>query len=201
MKPYKTLIAAPALAAVLAACAITPTLEEQEAAYLAMTQEAFASGLTVIDDPLNPSVEINTQGAYRDYKFSFGPHEDQFLRGYQFRDTGHVALQAYVTSDINGTWLHPVSVSFLHTLSTRDVERIGFDANRCTTYGCMHKEDMYFLFSTDELDQVIEAMETRGETTFAFRIQGQSGIDRDGRFHINELRAFREAVKETFRNR
>mgnify|MGYP003637396249 CR=1 FL=1 len=192
------LLAAPALALVLTGCAVTETLEERENAFLTMTEPDFTAGVSVVDDPLNPSIEINTRGSYQDFQFVWGPQEDQFLRGYKFRETGHVALQGYVTSDINGTWLHPVSVTFRHTLSARPVDRISFDANRCSSYGCMHREDMVFEFTPEELDQVIADMEAKDETAFAFRIQGQSGVDRDGRFHLNELKAFRIAVRETF---
>ena len=198
MPTHKILLAAPALALVLTGCAVTETLEERENAFLTMTEPHFAAGVSVVDDPLNPSIEINTRGSYQDFQFVWGPQEDQFLRGYKFRETGHVAVQGYVTSDINGTWLHPVSVTFQHTLSTRPVDRVSFDANRCSSYGCMHREDMVFEFTPEELDQVIADMKAKGETVFAFRIQGQSGVDRDGRFHVNELKAFRDAVKETF---
>lgn len=57
---------------------------------------------------------------------------------------------------------------------------------------------MVFEFTPEELDQVIADMEPKGETVFAFRIQSQSGVDRDGRFHINELKAFRDAVTSAF---
>lgn len=187
------LLAAPALALVLTGCAVTETLEERENTFLTMTEPDFSVGVSVVDDPLNPSIEINTRGTYRDFQFSWSPLEDQFLRGYKFRETGQAALQGYV-----GTWLHPVSVTFQHTLSTRPVERVSFDANRCSSYGCMHREDMVFEFTPEELDQVIADMEAKGEKVFAFRIRGQSGVDRDGRFHLNELKAFRTAVIEAF---
>jgi hypothetical protein len=198
MPTHKILLATLALALVLTGCAVTETLEERENTFLAMTEPDLAAGVSVVDDSLNPSIEINTRGAYQDFQFIWGPQEDQFLRGYKFRDTGRVVLQGYVTSEINGTWLHPVSATFQHTLSTRPVERVSFDANRCSSYGCMHREDMVFEFTPEELDQVIADMEAKGETIFAFRIQGQSGVDRDGRFHINELKAFRDAVTSAY---
>lgn len=193
----------PAIAAItvltmVSGCASIPTPEERDGAFLMMSQADFAKGVSVVDDPLNPSIEISTKDAWRDYQFSFGPHEDQFLRGYKFRDTGNIALQGYVTSDRNGTWLRPMSVTFAHTLSTRDVDRISFDVRGCSRYGCMHREDMVFLFSPEELDEVISALEARSEALFVFRIQGQSGVDRDGQFHVNELKAFREAVRARF---
>tara|TARA_R110002072_G_scaffold20532_3_gene74304 strand:- start:355 stop:969 length:615 start_codon:yes stop_codon:yes gene_type:complete len=184
----------------IAACAITPTLEEREQSYLSLSEDHFRSTLNVVDDPLNPSINISTRESYQDYQFSFGPKDDQFLRGMKFRDTGKVVLQGYVTSDINGIWLSPVSITFEHTLSTRPVDRIGFDANRCSSYGCMHYEEMVFALTLEELDVVIAALEQRGETTLKFRIKGQNGVDRDGRFHANELKAFRGAVRETFAN-
>ena len=68
---------------------------------------------------------------------------------------------------------------------------------RCSYGTCIHYEDMVFEFSPDELNAVIAAMEERGERVLNFRIKGQSGRDRNGRFHINELKAFQEAVKRT----
>jgi len=194
----KTLFAAPALMLALTGCAVTETLEERETAFLTRTTPDFAAGIKVIDDPLNPTIEINTIAAYQDYQFSWGPQEDQFLRAYKFRDTGNVTLQGYVVSDIHGTWLHPISVTFQDTLSTRQVDRINYEAHHCSAQGCMHREDIVFEFTTEELDQVIADMEVKGDTVFVFRIQGRSGVDRDGRFHINELKAFRDAVKTTF---
>ena len=191
--PFRPLAAGLALMS-LRACAIAPTLEEREAAFLALPQSQFQSAMVVEDDPLDPNVTIHTRGGYRDYVFDFGAREDQFLRALAFRESGKLTLQAYVTSEINGSWLTPVSASFPHTLSTRRVDRLHFDVN-CATYGCRHYEEMVFEFTPDELDDVIAATEARGETVFAFRIKGQSGIDRDGRFHINELKAFHEAIE------
>ena len=177
----------------LSACAIAPTPQEREAAFLALPLSHFQNNMYIKDDPLDPNITIHTRLGYRDYVFDFGAKEDQFLRALVFREDGKVALQAYVTSDTSGSWLHPVSVSFPHTLSTRRVDRLHFDVN-CATYGCRHYEEMVFEFTPEELDDVIKAMDARKELVFAFRIKGQSGIDRDGRFHISELEAFREVV-------
>lgn len=180
----------------VAGCAITPTLEEREQSFQALSLDHFRSGIDFLDDPLTPTINLNTRPGYQDYQFSCRPREDQFLRAMKFRESGNITLQAYVTSDRNSQWLMPTSVTFPHTLSTRKVDRIGSDVSRCTSYGCMTSEEMIFEITPEELDAVISAMEARNERVLDFRIKGQTGVDRDGRFHINELKAFREAVKQ-----
>lgn len=191
----RILLIGPVLAGLLTACASIPTPDEWEANFLAMNQADFAPGISVTDDPLNPAVEINSKSAFRDYQFSFDLDNDQFLRGYRFRDTGRVTLQGYVTSEVHGSWVQPISVTFSNALGTRAVERVHFDASRCSQYGCLHREEMVFEFTPDELDGLISSMEESGEQILKFRVQGRSGIDLDRRFQINELKAFREAVR------
>ena len=77
MGRIKTIVLSGALLGAVSACAVAPTLEEREQAYLALTDQHFEDTLNVVDDPLNPSVEIDTRAGHRDYIFSWGLRNDQ----------------------------------------------------------------------------------------------------------------------------
>ncbi|MEM1154564.1 MAG: hypothetical protein AAGI44_10505 [Pseudomonadota bacterium] len=178
----------------LTACAVAPTLEEREASYVALSEQHFTDTLNIVDDPLNPSIEIDTRAGHRDYVFSWELQNDQFLRAFVARESGSVSLQAYVRTQIPGVFLRGTSVTFAHTMETRAVDRIGFDAN-CSGGRCINSEDVVFSITVDELSAAVEEAERRAERTLVFRIQGQSGRDRDGRFHIEEARAMLSALE------
>lgn len=93
-----TAVALAALVALtsVAGCAITPTLEEREQSFQALSLDHFRNGIDFVDDPLNPTINLNTRPGYQDYQFSFGPREDQFLRAMKFRETGDISLQGAV---------------------------------------------------------------------------------------------------------
>lgn len=173
-------------------CAAVPTAAEQEAAFLALTEAHFRDTITIEDDPLDPNITIDTHLGYQQTAL-FAPKQDQFLRGLAFRENGLLILQAYVTSDTRGSWLFPTQASFAHTLSLRPVTTVHSDVD-CGYTPCRHYEHVVFEFTPEELDAVIAEIEVRGEQTLAYRILGQSGLDRDGLFHVNELKAFREAT-------
>ena len=178
------------------ACATAPpTSAKWEAAFLALSDEHFLETLDSLDDPLNPSIEINTHAAHRDYQYALDLKNDQFLRANIFRETGTIVIQAYVVSESYDDFLAPTSVSFSHGLMTRNVDRLDFDVN-CNSFGaCRHIEPMVFQISPDELSNTIAAMEASGELVLSFRIQGRKGWDRDGRFHIGEMKALLGAVQ------
>lgn len=183
------------LLALVGACAVAPTLEERETSYLELSDQHFVDTLSVVDDPLNHSIEINTRAGHRDYIFSWGLRNDQFLRANIFRESGNVSIQGYVQVQTTGDFLRGSTVTFAHTIGTRAVERIGFDVD-CNTASCIHSEDVVFNLTADELEDAISEAERRGERTLDFRIQGQSGQDRDGRFHIGEVKALLNEVSK-----
>lgn len=165
------------------------SLEERQAAFRALPQSYFQDRIVVEDDPLNPSIRINTRNSFHDLSVS----NDQFLRASIMRGSGTLLLQVYVTTRTLDGWFQPSRVTFLHTLSDRSVRRLAFDVN-CQNLGCRHYEDMAFDISAAELDGMIEALEAKGETAFVFRVHGRSGLHHDGVFHINELKAFRDVI-------
>lgn len=181
--------------AIVSACAVAPTLEEREQVYLALSDQHFEDTLIIVDDPLNPSIEIDTERGHRDYIFSWGLKNDQFLRANIIRDSGTILIQGYVIVETTDDFLRGTSVSFAHSIDRRDVDRIGFDVN-CNAASCVHKEDIVFEFTADELQAAIDEAERRNEKTLMFRIQGQSGQDRDGRFHIGEVKALLQAIQK-----
>ena len=196
MITYKSIFGALAGLAV-AGCATSQTPEEREASFLGLTQGHFAETVAVIDDPLNSSIRINTRAGYRDYQFSFGPRDDQFLRAYVPRGEGPLSLQGYVTSEINAhSALQPTNVNFEHTLALRDVTRVNLDVRFCGGSGCLYYEEMVFDITAGELEELISEMERRQELFVRFRIQGLSGLQRDGRFHVSELKAFQTAFQQ-----
>lgn len=180
--------------AIVTACAVAPTLEEREQVYLALGDLHFEDTLIIVDDPLNPSIEIDTEQGHRDYIFSWGLKNDQFLRANIIRDRGTVLIQGYVIVETTGEFLRGTSVSFTHSIDRRDVDRISFDVN-CNAATCVHREDIVFDLTADELRAAIIEAERLGEKTLIFRIQGQSGQDRDGRFHIGEMKALLRAIR------
>lgn len=182
--------------AMLSACAVAPTLEEREQVYLALSDQHFEDTLIIVDDPLNPSIEIDTEQGHRDYIFSWGLKNDQFLRANIIRDSDTVLIQGYVIVETTGDFLQGTSVSFAHSIDRRDVDRINFDVN-CNSATCVHREDVVFEFTPDELQAAITEAERRGEKTLIFRIQGQSGQDRDGRFHVGEVKALLAAIERS----
>ena len=187
-----------ALALSVGACQVGPSLEEREAAYLGLSEAHWQSTLNRVDDPLNPTIEIDTRAGYRDYPFSFGPKDDQFLRARVPRNESTILLQGYVTSEIRGNWLMPQSVGFADVIPSRGVSRVSFDVYGCgggIAGDCLYYEEMVFDLSLEDLDALIEHAEKSSERFVRFRVQGQSGIDRDGRFHLNELKAMREALE------
>jgi len=74
------------------------------------------------------------------------------------------------------------------------VDRISFDVN-CNAASCVHREDIVFELTANELRAAIGEAERRDEKTLIFRIQGQSGQDRDGRLHIGEVKALLAAIE------
>lgn len=195
MGRIKTIVLSGALLGAVSACAVAPTLEEREQAYLALTDQHFEDTLNVVDDPLNPSVEIDTRAGHRDYIFSWGLRNDQFLRANIFRETGNISIQGYVLVETTGDFLRGQQVRFAHSISDRPVDRIAFDVN-CNAASCIHREDIVFSLTQEELEAAVLEAEARGEQTLIFRIQGQSGQDRDGRFHIGEVKALLGAFEE-----
>lgn len=181
------------LAGLTAACAVAPTLEEREQAYLSLSDRHFEDTINVVDDPLNPSVEIDTRAGHRDYVFSWGLRNDQFLRANIFRETGNISIQGYVLVQTTGDFLRGRQVRFEHSIDDRPVDRIDFDVN-CNAASCVHSEDIVFSLTREELEAAVSEAEARGQQTLIFRIQGQSGQDRDGRFHVGEVKALLGAV-------
>lgn len=179
----------------MSACVSVPTPEEQEQTYLALSDQHFVETLNVVDDPLNPSIEIDTKAGYDDSPQYWGPQDDQFLRANVFRDTGNISVQGYVSSQTVGDAIRGQSVRFEHTLKDREVDRIGVDVS-CTVTNCLYYEGYVFSIAPDELASAIAEAETRGERTLVFRIQGQSGKDYDGRFHIGEAKAILGAIEQ-----
>jgi len=178
-----------------ACAAAPPTSAKWEANFLALTDEHFSETVDIVDDPLNPSIEINTRAAHRDYQYALDLQNDQFLRANIFRKTGTVVIQGYVVSESYDDFLAPTTISFSTGMETKTVDRLGFDV-KCNSFGaCRHIEDMVFQIGQEELENTITAMEESGEAVLGFRVQGQKGWDRDGRFHIGEMRAMLEAVK------
>lgn len=177
-----------------ASCAIAPTIEERETAYLALGADHFKETLEIIDDPLNPSIELNTKAAYMDQIFGFALKNDQFLRANIVRADGSVGLQGYVMNESTADWLRGSSVRFAHTLKDRLVTRVHFDA-QCPGGHCRYREDFVFSLKAEELRAAIAEAKSRGEQTLIFRIQGQGGVDRDGRFHIGEAAALLDAIE------
>lgn len=170
--------------------------DRREVAYRALTQDEFARSITMNDDPLNPDIRIDTRQGYRDYQFSFGPREDQFLRASILRTSGEIISQAYVTAEANtSAALQPTTASFEHTLSARPVTRVALDVRACGRSGCIYYEEMVFELPPDDIEALIGAMVERGDAFVRFRIHGQSGRQRDGRFHVSELRAFLAALE------
>ena len=196
MNTIRHTLAALAGSAVLGACVTGPTPAEWEANFMALEGAHFFESLNIVDDPLNPSVEIDTRGAHRDYQYDFDLQNDQFLRTNIFRETGNIAIQGYVISESLEDWLSPTQVTFSTGLKTRSVDRLDFDVNCNSFGGCRHTEVMVFNISQAELRQTILELETSGDVILSFRIQGQKGWDRDGRFHIGELKAMLEAVEQ-----
>lgn len=186
-----------AMSLALSSCAITPTQEEHDASFQRLTIQDFSSSILIEDDPLEPAIRISTQNGFQDYLNIFMPKNDQFLRGMKFRDSGNIVLQGYVTNEDYSDWFQPYQITFLHGLTDRSVERVHFDA-RCSSVGCSHFEDAVFNFTLEELNTVIDGLEKLGVTQLEFRIHGRSGRNRDGRFHLSELIAFRDAVLSEF---
>lgn len=195
MGHVQTLLISGALLGAVTACAVAPTLEEREQVYLALSDQHFEDTLNVVDDPLNPSIEIDTRAGHRDYIFSWGLKNDQFLRADIFRETGNISIQGYVLVETTGDFLRGQQVRFEHSASDRPVDRIAFDVN-CNAASCVHHEDIVFSLTQEELEAAVSEAEARGEQTLVFRIQGQSGQDRDGRFHVGELKALLGAISE-----
>lgn len=187
MRHNKTLIAA-ALLGLTTACTVAPTLEEREQTYLALSDQHFEETLSIVDDPLNPTIEINTRAGHRDFIFAWGLKNDQYLRANIFRDTGIISIQGYVIVETTGGFLRGQRVRFEHSIEDRAVDRVAFDAN-CASISCVHREDLVFTLTLEELRAAVSEAEARGSKTLMFRIQGQSGQDRDGRFHIGEVKA------------
>jgi len=191
----KTALLSSILTIATSGCATTQSPEERELEFLALSPAHFTQSLSVTDDPLNPDVRINTRAGWRDYQFSFGPRDDQFLRASLPRNEGIAVLQAYVTAEANTTSaLQPVSVNFEHSVEARDVDRVNLDVRSCSRNSCIYYEEMVFDLTLAEINQLITGIEDRSHPVVRFRIQGLSGRQRDGRFHISELRAFRDAV-------
>lgn len=195
MGRMKTIVWSGVMLGAVAACAVAPTLEEREQVYLALSDQHFQDTLNVVDDPLNPSIEIDTRAGHRDYIFSWGLKNDQFLRADIFRETGNISIQGYVLVETTGDFLRGQQVRFEHSISDRSVDRIGFDVN-CNAASCVHREDIVFSLTQDELEAAVTEAEVRSEQTLIFRIQGQSGQDRDGRFHVGEVKALLKEVSE-----
>ncbi|MCR9224353.1 MAG: hypothetical protein NXH70_09800 [Hyphomonas sp.] len=193
MGRIKNLFLSGALVGLMSACAVAPTLEEREQIYLALSDQHFEETLNAVDDPLNPSIEIDTERGHRDYIFSWGLKNDQFLRANIIRESGTVLIQGYVLVETTGDFLRGTSVSFAHSIDRRDVDRIGFDVS-CNASVCVHREDVVFELTREELQTAVTEAERLGERTLVFRIQGQSGQDRDGRFHVGEVKALLGAV-------
>ena len=116
MGRMKTVMLSGAMLGAVTACAVAPTLEEREQAYLALTDQHFVDTLNVVDDPLNPSVEIDTRAGHRDYIFSWGLKNDQFLRANIFRETGNISIQGYVLVETTGDFLRGQQVRFEHSI-------------------------------------------------------------------------------------
>lgn len=181
--------------ALASACATSQTPAEREAQFIELSPAHFTEQLEVVDDPLNHDIRINTRPGWRDYQFSFGPRNDQFLRASLSRNGSVSILQAYVTAEANtSSALQPVSVNFEHTIELRDVDRVDLDVRSCSSSGCLYYEQMVFDLTLAEIDQLIAGIEARSDRVVRFRIQGLSGRQHDGRFHVSELRAFRDVV-------
>ncbi|MBB35451.1 MAG: hypothetical protein CME88_05950 [Hirschia sp.] len=190
----KTIILA-GLVSVSTACAGISTPSQREETYLSLDVAFFLQNLEVVDDPLNPTIELNTRAAVLDHRLTPDATGDQFLRANIHRESGDILLQGYVTNKSTAGWLKPTMVVFEHSLSSRDVVRVATDVD-CSQYGCMHYEDMVFSITPEELDTTIAETEAQGARFIRFRIQGQSGVDRDGRFHVAEMAAMRSVLAE-----
>ena len=193
MKPISKLAFGLSLLGMVQACAVAPTLDEREDAYLALTTAHFTETLSIVDDPLNPTIEMDTMAGHRDYIFSWGLKNDQFLRANIIRESGEAIIQGYVLVETTGGFLGGSTITFAHSIDSRMVDRINFDVN-CNSATCVHTEHLVFDLALDEIAAAIAEADRREELTLPFRVKGQSGQDRDGRFHVNEMRAFRDAV-------
>lgn len=176
------------------ACQVGPSLEDRETAYLSLSEAHWQDATRIVDDPLNPTIEISTRAGYDDQVFLFALKNDQFLRARIARDTGKVLIQGYVTHEDPHDWLAPSLVSFADIIDTRPVNTVDFEAYACGN-GCQHYEEMVFDLSEADLQRLIKHAEKTGKGFVPFRIQGQTGLRYDGRFHINELRAMQAAVE------
>ena len=185
----------------IAGCA---SVEQQMTNWEVQTVESTVNCITTkgLDDPLETSVELNTQYCFQMKGFMGLVYNDQFLRVFIPKSSKDViAMQVYNSMYTQeGRWPNPTSVSFLigDEVKRVDVKTLASDvdcgAPGADLYGCLYENDVVFKV-TAEIFEEARRLKNTGKNRFNYRINNRSISDKDRFFHVNELLGFEEKIK------
>jgi hypothetical protein len=186
---------------IIAGCA---PVEQQISSWEVQTVESTVNCTTTkgLDDPLETTVELNTQYCFQMKGFMGVVYNDQFLRAFISKSSEDViAMQVYNSMYTQeGRWPNPTSVSFLigDKVKRVDAKELGSDVDcgvpGADLYGCRYENDIVFELTTEVFEEA-QRLKTVGKNRFTYRINNRSTSDVDRFLHVNELLGFEEKIK------
>lgn len=156
------------------------TMEREANRYTSITKEEAFDLITVRDDSLETRAEINTQDVFKAKSGLLGlTWDDNFLRAYIDKQTGHVTYQVYDRIYMKEwSYFYQVNYSSPSGTQTKDVVRVASDVESCSSnqfIGCTLREDVAWSIDRELLNEVAELYVPGQATGWKYKLKAKSG--------------------------
>lgn len=185
-------------ALLLAGCA-GQQLQSEANRLISMSKEDFAAKITIQDDSLSTSAEINTQNGFVEKHGLLGmEYGDQFLRAFIDKETGLTSYQVYdIIYMKDWGYYYGVNYTAPDGLKSVDAIRVRSEVKSCSGNafaGCILREDVAWSVDRALLDAIAAKYDSSKVVGWKYRVKAQQGEDQDRVITPAEVAALLDAV-------